>query len=169
MRPPGELLAAEIAVWYQWNTPGPSLVPGEESQPPPRGSHGLLSCPQGATGWECRGGGQNWGLWGKRPPSLPPTPGWSSAGSACGVSEWAESPRILQKIHHWLWNQLQWFNRALHAQSCLTLCDPMDCSQPGSSVHGILQARILVWVAISFSRGSSQPTDRTHVSCISWH
>ena len=39
------------------------------------------------------------------------------------------------------------------AQSCLTLCDPMDCSPPGSSVHGILQARILEWVAISFSRG----------------
>ena len=39
-------------------------------------------------------------------------------------------------------------------QSCLTLCDPMDCSPPGSAVHGILQARILEWVAISFSRGS---------------
>ena len=47
-----------------------------------------------------------------------------------------------------------------------TLCDPMDCSPPGSSVHGILQARILEWVAISFSRGSSQPRDRTQVSCI---
>ena len=43
------------------------------------------------------------------------------------------------------------------AQSCLTLCDPMDCSLPGSSVQGILQARILEWVAISFSRGSSRP------------
>ena len=42
----------------------------------------------------------------------------------------------------------------------------MDCSLPGSSVHGILQARILEWVAISFSRGSSQPRDRTRVSCI---
>ena len=41
------------------------------------------------------------------------------------------------------------------AQSCLTLCDPMDCSPPGSSVHGILQARVLEWVVISFSRGSS--------------
>ena len=40
-------------------------------------------------------------------------------------------------------------------QSCLTLCNPMDCSPPGSSVHGILQARILEWVAISFSRGYS--------------
>ena len=42
-------------------------------------------------------------------------------------------------------------------QSCLTLCDPMDCNPPGSSVHGTLQARILEWVAISYSRGSSQP------------
>ena len=44
-------------------------------------------------------------------------------------------------------------------QSCLTLCDPMDCSHPGSSIHGILQARKLEWVAISFCRGSSQPRD----------
>ena len=41
------------------------------------------------------------------------------------------------------------------SQSCLTLCDPMDCGQPGSSVHGILQARILEWIAIPFSRGFS--------------
>ena len=51
-------------------------------------------------------------------------------------------------------------------QSCPTLCDPMDCSLPGSSLHGILQARVLEWVAISFSRGSSRPRDRTWVSCI---
>ena len=50
------------------------------------------------------------------------------------------------------------------AQSCPTLCDPMDCSLPGSSLHGILQARVLEWVAISFSRGSSRPRDRTSVS-----
>ena len=52
----------------------------------------------------------------------------------------------------------------LVAKSYPTLCDPMDCSPPGSSVHGILQARILEWVAISFSRGSSRPRDRTHIS-----
>ena len=46
-------------------------------------------------------------------------------------------------------------------QSCQTLCDPRDCTFPGSSVHGILQARILEWVAISFSRRSSLPRDRT--------
>ena len=47
-----------------------------------------------------------------------------------------------------------------------TLCDPMDCSPPGSPVRGILQARILEWVAISFSRGSSWPRDWIQVSCI---
>ena len=52
-------------------------------------------------------------------------------------------------------------------QSCLTLCDPMDCSPPGSSVHGILQARIRGWVAIFFSRVSSWFKDQTHVSCMS--
>ena len=46
---------------------------------------------------------------------------------------------------------------------CPTLCDPMDCSPPGSSVHGILQARILEWVAIPFSGGSSQPRNQTQV------
>ena len=54
----------------------------------------------------------------------------------------------------------------LVAQSCPTLCNPMDGSPPGSSVHGILQARILKWIAIPFSRRSSQPRDQTRVSCI---
>ena len=54
----------------------------------------------------------------------------------------------------------------LVTQSCLTLCDPMDCSLPGSSVYGILQARILEWVAILFSRGHFWPRDWTWVSCI---
>ena len=51
------------------------------------------------------------------------------------------------------------------AQSCPTLCDPVDCSPPGSSVHGISQARILGWIALSSSRGSSRPGDHTRVSC----
>ena len=50
-------------------------------------------------------------------------------------------------------------------QSCLTLCDPKDCSPLGSSVHGILQTRILEWFAIPFSRGSSCPRDQTWVFC----
>ena len=52
------------------------------------------------------------------------------------------------------------------AQSCPTLCDPVDCNLPGSSIHGILQASILAWVAISFSRRSSRPRDWTRVSCL---
>ena len=52
------------------------------------------------------------------------------------------------------------------AQSCPTLCDPIDCSLPGSSVHGIFQAVVLEWIAISFSRGSSQPRAWTRVSGI---
>ena len=53
-------------------------------------------------------------------------------------------------------------------QSCLTLCKPVDCSLPGTSVHEILQARILEWVAISSSKGSSQPRDWTRISWVSW-
>ena len=52
------------------------------------------------------------------------------------------------------------------AQSCPTLCDPMDCSLPGSSVHGIFQAIVLEWIAIFCSRGSSWPRYQTQVSCI---
>ena len=52
-------------------------------------------------------------------------------------------------------------------QSCLTLCKPLAGDLPDSLVHRILQARILEWVAMSYSRGSSQPRDRTHVSCVS--
>ena len=51
-------------------------------------------------------------------------------------------------------------------QSCPTLCDPMDCSPPGFYIHGGFQARVLEWVAISFSRGPSWPRDQTRVSCI---
>ena len=54
----------------------------------------------------------------------------------------------------------------LVTQLYLLLCDPMDCSPPGSSVHEILQAKILEWVAVPSSRGSSQPRDRTWVSHI---
>ena len=64
-----------------------------------------------------------------------------------------------------------WLGRGVNresevTQSCPTLCDPMVCSLPGSSLHGILQARVLEWIAISFSRGSSWPRDRTRVSRI---
>ena len=54
----------------------------------------------------------------------------------------------------------------LFTQSRLTLSNPVDCSPPGSSVHGSLQARILEWVSVPSSRGSSRPRDRTQVSCM---
>ena len=79
------------------------------------------------------------------------------AGTA-GQSDMGSDPRI------------QLVEECMHAkllQLCLTLCDPMDCSWPGSSVHGILQARKLEWVAISHSMEPSWPRDRTHVSGIS--
>ena len=63
----------------------------------------------------------------------------------------------------WKWKKKV---KVLVAQSCLILCDPMDCSLPGSSVHGIVQARMLEWEAILFSRGSSWLRDWTWVSCI---
>ena len=67
--------------------------------------------------------------------------------------------------------QLKVASVSVHAHSvpqlCLTLCNLMDYSPPGSSVHGIFQARILEWVAIPFSGEPSQPRDQTHISCIS--
>ena len=61
-----------------------------------------------------------------------------------------------------MFNKL-WYRYSKVTQSCPTLCDPTDCSPAGSSVHGILQARTLEWVAVSFSRGSSRPRDQTWV------
>ena len=57
--------------------------------------------------------------------------------------------------------------RAKSLRVCPILCDAMDCSLPGSSVHGVLQAQILEWVAKPSSRGSSQPRNQTHISYIS--
>ena len=75
---------------------------------------------------------------------------------------WAKLPGwFLYIFMHWKEK-----NESEVTQSCLTLCNTMDCSLPGSSVRGIFQTRVLKWVAISFSRGSSQPRDQTQVSCI---
>ena len=78
---------------------------------------------------------------------------------------------------NWVWNTPQISNfqkvlcfmwvKVLVTQSCSTFWNPMDCSPPGSSVHGVLQTRILEWVAIPFSRGSSRHKDGTHVSHVS--
>ena len=70
---------------------------------------------------------------------------------------WPFSPRCTWCIH---------ISKSEVTQPCANLCNPMDCSLPGSYVHGIFQASVLEWVAISFSRGFSQPRDRTWVSCI---
>ena len=72
----------------------------------------------------------------------------------------------------WFYKWYKWIHLisvcvcVLVAQSCLTLCDPMDCSPPGFSVRGILHERILEWIAIPFARESSQPRDQTPASCI---
>ena len=104
------------------------------------------------------------------------------------IRDWTDVPRISRWIfNHWTSSEaplttiisseptvliclLKMYEsekvKVLVAQSCLFLCNPMDCSLPGSSVHGILQVRILEWVAIPFSRGSSQPRDWTWISYI---
>ena len=79
------------------------------------------------------------------------------AKSRTWLSNWSDLILLFVKVNV----------KVLVGQSCWTLCSLMNCSLPGSSVHGVLQARILEWVAILFSRVSSQPRGRTHVSCIS--
>ena len=106
--------------------------------------------------------------------------GWSKS---CQRPEWTETStwrkkrwhafssrqlerQILQGLFIYTVLYMQLYVRVLVAQSCPTLYDPMDCSSSGSSVHGILQARMLEWVAIPFSRGYSQPRDWIQVSSI---
>ena len=88
------------------------------------------------------------------------------------LSQWVSSSHQVAKVLelHLQHQCFQWVLCILCAklcQLCPTLCDPMDYSPLGSSVHGILQARILEWVAMSSSRGSSWPRDQTHVSYVS--
>ena len=130
-----------------------------------------------------------------RPPAPPGTGGWVGVQASLGLPfsllvqltdhlGGAARPLLLGHLVSDLGNKilsqktippLAWLSlvsevsrkgKVLVAHSCLTLCDSMDCSLPGSSVHGTLQVRILEWVAIHFSRGSFQPCDRTQVSCI---
>ena len=93
-----------------------------------------------------------------------PVPG---AGLLCPSSRSVSLTSPLSRPASWcfLWWMLVSQRREV-AQSCPTLCNPMDQSLPVSSIHGIFQARVLEWVAISFSSGSSQPRDRTQVSRI---
>ena len=75
-----------------------------------------------------------------------------------------KSPVHTERYHHLDWQASRYVRAWMLSR--IWLCDPMDCSPPGPSVHGISQARILEWVPISFSRGSSWPRDQTHISCI---
>ena len=83
---------------------------------------------------------------------LPPSWAWRSASSLWALSVTTTWPLVLSESEV--------------AQSCPTLCNPMEGSLPGSAVYGIFQTRILEWAAISFSRVLSQPRDQTWVSCI---
>ena len=91
----------------------------------------------------------------RRQPTRLPHP-WDSPGKNTGVG------------CHFLLQCMKVKSKSEVTQSCPTLSDPMDCSLPGSSIHGIFQARVLEWVAISSSKGSSWPRHWTHisVSCI---
>ena len=98
------------------------------------------------------------------PTSIWDFPGGPVAKALCSQCRWS-------RFHSWSRNEIlhtttksSYWWCCLVAKSCLTLWDPMDCSLPGSSVHGISWARILEWVATSFSRGSSWPRAQTHVS-----
>ena len=82
-----------------------------------------------------------------------PGDGDGQGGLAC-CDSWGRKESTTERLN---WTELNWVS---------DFCDPMDCSPPGSSFHGILQARILGWVVISFSRGSSWPREQTHISHI---
>ena len=92
---------------------------------------------------------------------------WVAMPSSRGASQPRDRTHI-SCLPHWQASQRYAAAAATSLQSCPTLCNPMDCSLPGSSVHGILQVRILEWLAISFSRGASQPRDGNCISCISF-
>ena len=118
--------------------------------------------------WKIEGRGEEgvrrWDGWMASPRQWPWT--WANSQRWWGAGK----PGMLQSMgsqrarHDWAAEQQQGGMKVLVAQSYLTLCGLMDCSLPGSSVRGISQARILEWGAIPFSRGSSQPRDRTQVS-----
>ena len=106
--------------------------------------------------------GRKW-LWLQLPPGHPDPQTRPSSSSSVASGHW----QLLGGFPcPWLATQLSITHvTGVCAQSCPTLSNPTDCSPPGSSVHGILQARILEWAAMPFSRGSSWPRDLTHISC----
>ena len=148
----------------------------------PRGAARGQSRNAGSQSWRGGGGGRPsctfLSLTASRRAKVSPSARQAGAGLTWGrnqirrssvLSHWAPLPPGFWNKIHVPWSEMGW-QQGIHAellQSCPTLCDPMDCSPPGSSVHGILQARILEWVAMPFSRRSSRPRDQTRVSCVS--
>ena len=131
-----------LSVWFGDSSSGPSTSIRDDSGRPSQLHHSLYD--QLRPLWQPHGESASASL-----QSCPLTSSWLCLPSDM-LSEW----------------HAQWVTCS-GTQSCPTLCDPMDCSPPSSSVHGILQARILKWVAISFSRRSSQLRDQTRVSDVS--
>ena len=124
-----------------WDGHGHTAVFNMESQQGPAGQHrGLCSVSCGSLDGR--------GVWGRRDPCP------CMAESLCCLSE------IITRL------LISYEGEGEVTQSCLTLCDPVDCNLLGFSIHGILQTRILEWIAISFFRGSSRPRDQTRVSHI---
>jgi len=113
---------------------------------------------------------QTW-VWSRGPPvgghpsAVHCSTAWPGVGYICGCGGSPGTEDWPQDIFG-LTSELFKWKKVKVAQWYLTLCNPMDCSLPASSVHGISQTRILEWVAVSFSRGSSRPRDWTRVSCI---
>ena len=104
-----------------------------------------------------------------RAPSLRPLPGPEVPRflrNQVATSGEGRTLRLWDPSLDWLYISIRGCAVCLVAQSCPTLCDPVDCSPPGSSIHGILQTRTREWVAMPSSRGSSQPRDQTQVSRI---
>ena len=107
--------------------------------------------------------------------------GWWRCCLQCWATQMADTLTAKKKadrMEEWIWVSAKGIclifymlvphperKKILVAQLCPTHCDPRDCSPPSSFVHGILQARILEWIAVPFSRGSSWPRDWTWVSC----
>ena len=127
---------------------GPALCNPMDCSPPGSSAHGILQAriPEWVAMPPSRGSSQ------------PRDHTWVPCGS-CIASRFFTAETAGKPLH-------KYESESEVAQSCLTLCDPVDCSLPGFSVHGILQARILEWFTISFPRGSSRPRDRTQVSII---
>ena len=94
-------------------------------------------------------------------------PGRGEVGDLCTIPHWVPNTHT-QVPPNEMHTDTHVCACMLSLQSCLTLCDPVDYSPPGSSVHGIFQARILEWVSMSSSRGSSRPRDQAHISCVSY-